>query len=60
MTVVDEFTTDKTTLGVGMAFDIAYQGVLSTILVVAAYLIGHYMESGVVEIVKFIQRKLGK
>ena len=35
----------------GMAFDIAYQGVLSTILVVVSYLIGHYMESGIWEFV---------
>ena len=35
----------------GMAFDIVYQGVLSTILVVVSYLIGHYMESGVWEFV---------
>lgn len=34
----------------GMGFDIAYQGLLVTILVMAAYFIGHYMESGVWEI----------
>ncbi|HIS26708.1 MAG TPA: calcium-translocating P-type ATPase, PMCA-type [Candidatus Pullilachnospira intestinigallinarum] len=34
----------------GMGFDIAYQGALVTILVMAAYFIGHYMESGVWEI----------
>ena len=30
----------------GMGFDIVYQGVLSTLLVLAAYFIGHFMESG--------------
>ena len=35
----------------GMGFDIAYQGVLVTVLVMASYFIGHYMESGVWEIV---------
>ncbi len=35
----------------GMGFDIIYQGILSTILVVASYLIGHYMEAGVWEFV---------
>ena len=34
----------------GMGFDIAYQGALVTILVMAAYFIGHYIESGVWEI----------
>ena len=34
----------------GMGFDIAYQGLLVTILVMAAYFIGHYIESGVWEI----------
>ena len=34
----------------GMGTDIAYQGILSTILVVASYFIGHYIESGVWEI----------
>ncbi len=34
----------------GMGFDIAYQGALVTILVMTAYFIGHYMESGVWEI----------
>ena len=35
----------------GMGFDIAYQGILVTVLVMASYFIGHYMESGVWEIV---------
>lgn len=30
----------------GMGFDIAYQGVLVTVLVLASYFIGHFMESG--------------
>ena len=30
----------------GMGFDIAYQGALVSILVLASYFIGHYMESG--------------
>ena len=34
----------------GMGFDIAYQGVLVTILTLLSYFIGHYMESGVWEI----------
>lgn len=34
----------------GMGFDIAYQGLLVSILTLAAYFIGHYMESGVWEI----------
>ena len=34
----------------GMGFDIAYQGLLVTILVMTSYFIGHYMESGVWEI----------
>lgn len=35
----------------GVGFDIAYQGVIVTILTLAAYLIGHYMEAGVWEFV---------
>ncbi len=34
----------------GMGMDIAYQGVIITILTLASYFIGHYMESGVWEI----------
>ena len=34
----------------GMGFDIAYQGVLVTILTLLSYFIGHYTESGVWEI----------
>ena len=34
----------------GMGFDIAYQGILVTALVMTSYFIGHYMESGVWEI----------
>lgn len=34
----------------GMGFDIAYQGVLVTILTLLSYFIGHYVESGVFEI----------
>ena len=34
----------------GMGFDIAYQGLLVTILVMTSYFVGHYMESGVWEI----------
>ncbi len=34
----------------GVGVDVAYQGVLVSILTVAAYIIGHYMESGVWEI----------
>ena len=34
----------------GMGFDIAYQGVLVTVLTLLSYFIGHYMESGVWEI----------
>ncbi len=34
----------------GMGFNIAYQGVLATIITLAAYFVGHYMESGVWEI----------
>ncbi len=34
----------------GMGFDIAYQGVLVTVLVIISYFIGHFMESGVWEI----------
>lgn len=30
----------------GMAFDVAYQGVLVTVLVLASYFIGHFMETG--------------
>ena len=35
----------------GMGFDCAYQGILVTVIVMAAYFIGHFMESGVWEIV---------
>ena len=34
----------------GMGFDVAYQGVLVTIITLAAYFIGHFMEAGVWEI----------
>ena len=34
----------------GMGFDIAFQGLLVTILTLSSYFIGHYMESGVWEI----------
>ncbi len=34
----------------GAGFDIAYQGILVTILTMAAYFIGHYIEAGVWEI----------
>ena len=34
----------------GMGFDIAYQGVLVTILTLLSFFLGHYMESGVWEI----------
>ena len=34
----------------GMGFDIAYQGVMVTILVLFSYFLGHFMESGVWEI----------
>lgn len=34
----------------GAGFDIAYQGLLVTILTMAAYFIGHYMEAGVWEV----------
>ena len=34
----------------GVGVDVAYQGVLVSILTVAAYIIGHYMESGIWEI----------
>ena len=34
----------------GMGFDIGYQGLLVTVLVMISYFIGHYMESGVWEI----------
>ena len=34
----------------GMGFDIAYQGLLVTILTLSAYFIGHHMEAGVWEI----------
>ncbi len=34
----------------GMGFDIAYQGVLVTILVLVSYFIGHFMETGTWEI----------
>ncbi len=35
----------------GMGFDILYQGVISTLIVLASYLIGHHMENGVWEFV---------
>lgn len=35
----------------GTGFDIAYQGLLITLVTLAAYFIGHYMENGVWEIV---------
>ena len=34
----------------GMGFDIAYQGLLVSVLTLASYFIGHYIESGVWEI----------
>ncbi len=34
----------------GVAYDVAYQGIIVTILVLASYFIGHFMESGVWEI----------
>lgn len=34
----------------GMGFDVAYQGILVSIVTLAAYFIGHFMESGVWEI----------
>ena len=34
----------------GLGFDVAYQGAMVTVLVLAAYFIGHFMESGVWEI----------
>lgn len=34
----------------GLGFDVAYQGVLSTCITLAAYFIGHFMEHGVWEI----------
>ena len=34
----------------GVGFDIAYQGILVTVLTLSAYFIGHFMESGVWEI----------
>ncbi len=34
----------------GLGFDVAYQGVLSTLLVLAAYFVGHFMEAGAWEI----------
>lgn len=34
----------------GMGFDVFYQGIVTTIVTLAAYFIGHYMESGVWEI----------
>ena len=34
----------------GLGSDVAYQGVLVSLLTIAAYFIGHYMESGVCEI----------
>jgi Ca2+-transporting ATPase len=35
----------------GLGFDVVYQGILSTVLTLAAYFVGHYMESGKWEIV---------
>ncbi len=35
----------------GMGFDVAYQGIVVTLLVMASYFIGHFMESGRWEIV---------
>ena len=34
----------------GMGFDVAFQGIIITILTVISYFVGHYMESGVWEI----------
>ena len=34
----------------GMGFDVAYQGILVSIVTLAAYFIGHFMEAGVWEI----------
>lgn len=34
----------------GMGFDVAYQGIMISLLTVASYFIGHFMESGVWEI----------
>ncbi|NLZ49580.1 MAG: ATPase, partial [Clostridiales bacterium] len=34
----------------GLGFDVVWQGVMVTVLTVAAYFIGHYMEAGVFEI----------
>ena len=34
----------------GLGFDVAYQGVMITLLTLAAYFVGHFMESGVWEI----------
>ena len=34
----------------GMGFDIAYQGLMISVLTIASYFVGHYMESGVWEI----------
>ncbi len=34
----------------GLGFDVAYQGVMVTVLTLAAYFIGHYIESGIWEI----------
>lgn len=34
----------------GMGFDIAYQGIMVSVLVLISYFVGHYMESGVWEI----------
>ncbi|MEG2015845.1 MAG: cation-translocating P-type ATPase [Oscillospiraceae bacterium] len=34
----------------GVGFDIAYQGIMVTVLTLAAYFVGHFMESGVWEI----------
>jgi Ca2+-transporting ATPase len=35
----------------GLGFDVIYQGILSTVLTLAAYFVGHFMESGKWEIV---------
>lgn len=36
----------------GLAGDIAYQGILITVITILSYLLGHYMESGIFEIPK--------
>ena len=42
-------TTDGIFAG-GLGFDVVYQGIMVTILTLAAYFIGHYIESGIWEI----------